>query len=434
MTTTFRAGPTKEMPGALRVFSNPRYCLYFAGQLISQSGTWMQMLASSWLAYKLTGNAFLLAAVGLSSQLPSLLTMPIAGVLVDRFDRHRVVLITQIFAMLQAAVLAALVLTNQLQIWHLIALGVWSGVISGFDMPSRSAFVVGLVENRADLPAAIAMNSTLMNATRMIGPALAGFVVSTMGEGFCFLLNALSYIAVILAMLAIRGDFSPSKQGSGSIKAELMDGLQYVWNTVPLRALISLLAFFGLGGMAYALLLPVFVKQIGGDANTLGYLMSASAVGSLLGALLLARRRGVVGLGKWISWSSFGFAAGLIVFSLIASFWAAALVLAFMGFNMMVQLAAANTILQSLVHDDKRGRVMSLFSMAFMGTAPIGSLICGALSNRYGFNITILGCGIYCLLISIIWAIYLPRLRLTIRPLYAERGLMGADESCRKPD
>lgn len=282
----------------MRVFSNTRYCLYFGGQLISQSGTWMQSVAISWLAYKMTGSAFLLATVGLSSQLPSLLTMPIAGVLVDRFNRHKVVTITQTIAMLQAGVLAALTLTHQLQLWHLIALGVWSGIVSGFDMPSRSAFVIGLVDSKADLPAAIAMNSTLMNATRMIGPALAGFIVSSVGEGMCFLINALSYIAVIIALLFIRGHFDPPKAEAASIKEELFDGWRYVWKTSTLRALIGLMAIFGLGGMAYALLLPVFVKQIGGNADTLGYLMSASAVGSIAGALLLAQRKQIVGPGQ----------------------------------------------------------------------------------------------------------------------------------------
>jgi MFS family permease len=419
--------------GALRVFSNPRYCLYFGGQLISQSGTWMQAVATSWLAYKMTGSAFLLAAVGMSSQLPALLVMPLAGVLVDRFNRHKVVIITQAVAMVQAAVLAALTLTHQLHLWHLIVLGIWSGIVAGFDMPSRSAFVIGLVESKADLPATIAMNSSLMNVTRLIGPAIAGFIVSSMGEGMCFLLNSVSYIAVIVALLFIRGNFAPpSDRASSSILHEIEDGFRYVWSTQPLRALLLMLATFGLGGMAYMLLLPVFVKQIGGNANTLGYMMSASAVGSLAGALLLAQRGTVVGLGKWISRASFGFSAGLLAFSLINSFWPAVIILAFMGFNMMIQMASTNTILQALVHDAKRGRVMSMFAMAFMGSAPIGSLICGVFINHFGFSTTIAGCGFYCLFVAAGWAFYLPRLRIASRPLYIEKGLIIAEEEVPK--
>jgi len=390
------------------------------------------MVASSWLAYKLTGSAFLLATVGMSSQLPSLITMPLAGVLVDRFNRHQIVLVTQIVAMMQAAVLATLALTHQIHLWHLLVLGVWSGIVNGFDMPSRSAFVFGLVENKSDLPAAIAMNSTLMNITRLIGPALAGFIVASFGEGMCFLVNAVSYLAVIVALLFIRGQFAPPRVRTTSIKQELFDGLHYVWQLMPLRALILMLAIFGLGGMAYVLLLPVFVKEIGGDAHTLGYLMSASAVGSLLAALMLAQRKQVPGLGRWITRASFGFAVGIILFSRVHNFWPAVLILAFLGFNMMIQLAATNTILQALIHDDKRGRVMSLFAMAFLGTAPIGSLICGALSNHFGFNSTILGCGIYCLIVATIWAFYMPRLRLAVRPLYIEKGLLIAEQEVPK--
>lgn len=411
-----------------RVFTSPKYCLYFGGQLISQSGTWMQMVALSWLAYRLTGSAFLLASVGLSSQLPSLLIMPFAGVIVDRFNRHKVVLFTQVAAMLQAGVLAYLALTHQVQIWHLIALGVWSGIATGFDMPSRSAFVVSLVESKEDLAPAIAMNSTLMNVTRLIGPALAGFIVSAFGEGVCFLINALSYIAVIGALLMIRGNFNPQPREKASVLLELKAGIQYVKETPPVRALLLMLAFFSLGGMAYTLLMPVFVKEIGGNANTLGYLMSASAVGSIMGTMLLARRKAILGLGRWIKYAAFGFSAGLLGFSFTHSFWPAAVSLVAMGFAMMILVAASNTVIQAIVDEDKRGRVMSLFSMAFMGTAPIGGLACGALANHIGFNNTILCCAIYALTVSLIWARQLPALRTDSRPLYVKKGLLAAEE------
>lgn len=428
MTGSTRMHDSKQSNSPFRIFKSPKYCLYFGGQLISQAGTWMQMLAVSWLAYKITHSAFSLALVGTASQLPALIVMPFAGVVADRFNRHRVVLFTQIVAMIQAAILAYLTLTNQIAIEHLILLGIWAGIVAGFDMPARNAFVIGLVDKKEDLAPAIAMNATLFNITRLVGPALAGFIVSTQGEGHCFLINAISYIAVITALLFIKGHFEPPKTNRAGVIKELKEGMVYAWNTSPVRALIILLAVFGLGGMAYAILMPVFVKQIGGNANTLGYLMAASAVGSLVGTLMLARRKQVAGLGKWITRASFGFSVGLVGLSFVHSFWPAICMLMFMGFCFMIQLASANTILQTLVDDDKRGRVMSLFSMAFMGTAPIGSLVCGAISNQIGFNMTILGCGIYCLLIALIWTLLLPKLQSEARPLYLQKGLLFAEE------
>jgi MFS family permease len=311
----------------------------------------------------------------------------------------------------------------------LIVLAIWSGIVNGFDLPSRSAFVVGLVDDRKDLPAAIAMNATLMNVTRLIGPALAGFIVSIAGEGICFLLNALSYIAVIGALLFIRGHFAPpAKAVERGMFDEFIDGLRYTWQTSPVRTLIVLLAVFGFGGMAYALLLPVFVKDIHGNANTLGLLMAGSAVGSLVGTLLLSRREHIIGLGRWIMIASFCYALALIGFSFAHSFVTALCALLVIGFTMMLQIASANTILQSIVEEDKRGRVMSLFSMAFLGTAPLGSLLGGAIANRIGFNMTILICGIYCLIVAALFASQLQRLRAEARPIYIEKGLLTAEQ------
>ena len=411
-----------------RIFANPRYALYFGGQLISQVGTWMQMVALSWFTYSLTNSPFLLAVVGASSQLPALVVMPFAGVFADRLNRHKVVIVTQSLAMVQAGLLAALALSHQVQVWHLIALGVFAGVINAFDMPTRSAFVFELVDNKEDLPNAIAMNSSLMNLTRLIGPALAGFVVASVGAGMCFLLNAVSYVAVIVALLFIKGDFSPKIDKPGRIIDELKSGFAYVSATGPVRALILLLGIFGMGGMAYSLLLPVYVKQIGGDANTLGYLMSASAAGALAGTLFLASRKSVVGLGRWIVRSSFAFAIALMAFAFAGNVWIAALLLAFIGAGMMIQMAASNTILQSIVDEDKRGRVMSLFTMAFMGAAPLGSLIAGAFTSKVGLQWTLFGCGVYCLVVAVVFAKHAPHLKAETRPLYVRKGIMEAEE------
>jgi MFS family permease len=418
--------PTSNNP--LRVLKNREYALYFGGQLISQVGTWMQQIAISWLTYKLTSSAFLLSVVGVSSMLPSLLLTPFAGVVADRFNRHKIVVFTQVVAMLEATVLSYLTLTHQIQLWQLIALGLVMGVVTAFDIPVRSAFIMEMVKSREDLPATIAMNSSLMNVSRLFGPALAGFMVASVGEGMCFAANAASYVAVIVALLFIKGKFEPKKGARPSVISELVEGFKYSMNTSPIRAPILLLALFGFGGMAYAQLLPVFVKEIGGDANTLGYLSSASAFGSIVGTIFLATRKGVLGLGKWIVASSFAYAIALIAFSFVHSFWLALPALAFVGGSMMLQMGCCNTVLQSVVEEDKRGRVMSLFMLAFMGTMPFGSLAAGWLTTHVGFNTTVLICGIYCLCIAIGFTTQMPRLRRESRPVYVERGLLEAEE------
>lgn len=414
--------------GPFRIFANRKYALYFSGQLISQVGTWMQQVALSWFTYELTKSPFMLAVVGVSTQLPALFIMPFAGVIADRFNRHKIILWCQIFAMIEAAILAALTLTKTIEIPHLVLLGIFAGVINAFDMPTRSAFIMSLVEDKDDLPTAIAMNSSLMNLTRLIGPALAGFIVAGVGVGVCFLLNAVSYIAVIVSMLAIKGDFEPKNKIRRGIFAELKEGMLYIKNTSPIKALISLLGVFGMGAMAYAMLLPVFVKDIHGDATTLGYLMSASAVGSLVGTLILAHRRGVLGLGKWVAVSAILFSFGLIAFAFVHSFVLAMVVLAFMGATLMLMMASCSTILQSIIEEDKRGRVMSFFTMSFMGTAPIGSLLGGAIAGYFGLQITLLGCGLYCLFVAVTFALNMPRLRTEAKPIYIERGLLEAEE------
>jgi MFS family permease len=418
---------TEGNSNPFRVFKNREYSLYFGGQFVSQVGTWMQQIAVSWLTYKLTSSPLLLAVVGASSQIPSLLIMPLAGVMADRFNRHRIVVLTQTCAMVQAGLLAYLTLSHQIHIWYLIALGLMMGVINAFDMPVRSAFVYNMIKRKEDLPAAIAMNSSLMNLSRLLGPAVAGFVVAGLGEGMCFLLNAVSYMAVITALMFIHGNFEP-KTSRGRVVSELLDGFRYAMTTAPIRAIILLLATFGFGGMAYAMLLPVFVKDIGGDATTLGYLSTASALGSILGTALLATRKNVRGLGRWIIASSFVYALALFAFGFANSFWVALPILAVLGGAMMLQMGCCNTILQSVVEEDKRGRVMSMFALAFMGTIPLGSLAGGVLTNHFGFHTMIFCCATYCVIVAIILTAMMPRLRREGKSIYIQRGLLEAEE------
>lgn len=392
----------------LRVFSNRDYSLYFAGQLVSQAGTWMQMVALSWLTYEMTKSPALLTVVTASSQVPSLLIMPWAGVLADRLNRRLLLIITQVLFMLEAAILAALVISNTVQVWHLIALGILSGTIFAFDMPTRAAFVADLTKDRKeDIPAAVAMNSTLMNATRLIGPALAGLIVAKLGAGVCFLLNSLSYLPVILTMILIKTHSMPQKH-SGSFVNQLTEGFTYMWRTPALKIPLLLTASFGVGGMAYQTLLPVFVKQIGGDAGMLGLFMSISAGGSLLGSFLIATRKDVRSLAQWMMVCCFISGITLVVLGMANSFWFASATLAVIGLSMMVQLAGSMSLVQSVVEDNKRGRVMSMMTTAFMGTAPIGALIAGQIADRFGFSKTMMLCGAYCVAVAILFMRKLP--------------------------
>lgn len=412
----------KENLGPFKIFANYRYTLYFGGQLVSFVGTWMQQVALAWFTYELTGSPFLLAVVGVSAQLPALVAMPIAGVAADRMNRHKIIIATQVLAMAQAFTLAYLTLTNQVEVWHLVALGVFVGLVNSFDMPARSAFVINLVD-RDELHSAVAMNSSLLNITRLIGPALAGFIIGAWGAGMCFLANAFTYIAVIIALLLIRGDFRPKETEKRAVIDELKEGFAYVYRTVPIRSVLLLVCVLGLGASAYMLLLPVFVKQIGGDAKTLGYLMSASAAGSLAGTLTLAARKSAVGLVSWVVVAALLFACAVIGFAFVRSFWPAIGVISIIGATMMLMMAACSTILQSVVDEDKRGRVMSLFAMSFMGAAPLGGVLGGAVADRFGFHTTVLGCGIYCLFVASLFALGAHKVQAAVEDVYKKNGL-----------
>jgi MFS family permease len=410
---------------SLRALGSRNYRLFFAGQTVSLIGTWMTRLATSWLVYRLTGSAVLLGTVSFCSQIPMFFLAPIAGVWVDRWDRQRTLVLTQVLSMLQSFALAALTIGGVIRIWHLVVLSLVQGVVNAIDMPARQAFVIEMVERREDLPNAIALNSSMVNATRLIGPAVAGVVIAAIGEGWCFLVDGISYIAVIASLLAMRIRHVEALRQRPRVLHELVEGWRYVHSSRPISALLLLLALVSLVGMPYTVLMPVFAQRIlHGNANTLGFLMAASGVGALAAALFLASRRTVVGLGIWIGSSAALFGAALAAFALSRTLWLSLAILPFAGFGMMQEMAASNTILQTIVDDDKRGRVMAYYAMAFQGVAPFGSLLAGWLSEVIGATETLVIGGALCVLFGV-WFMYeLPRLRQVVRPIYIRLGIL----------
>jgi MFS family permease len=410
----------------LRALSHRNYKLFFSGQSISLIGTWMTRIATSWLVYRLTGSALLLGVVGFAGQIPSFLLAPFAGVLVDRWNRHRLLIATQVLALLQSLALAILALTGVVQIWHVILLSVLQGLINAFDMPARQAFVVEMVERREDLANAIALNSSMVNAARLLGPSIGGVIIAAVGEGWCFMLDAISYLAVIASLLAMKITPRMTKQiKEAKMLQQLREGWKYTSGFAPIRKVLLLLALVSLVGMPYTVLMPVFANEIlHGGPNTLGLLMAASGVGALIGALLLAARKSVLGLGKFIPLMAGAFGAGLIAFSFSRSLWLSLLLMIVTGLGFMVQMAASNTVLQTIVEEDKRGRVMSFYTMAFMGTAPFGSLLAGSVADRIGAPHTLLIGGLGCIIGALWFATSLPALRQDVRPIYVKIGIL----------
>lgn len=386
----------------------------------------MTRIATSWLVYRLTGSALLLGAVGFAGQIPSFLLAPFAGVLVDRWNRHRLLIATQVLALLQSLGLAILTLTGVVQIWHIILLSIFQGLINAFDMPARQAFVVEMVEKREDLPNAIALNSSMVNAARLLGPSIGGVIIAAVGEGWCFMLDAISYLAVIASLLAMKITPRLTKQfKEARMLQQLREGWKYASRFAPIRKVLMLLALVSLVGMPYTVLMPVFANEIlHGGPNTLGLLMAASGVGALVGALLLAARKSVLGLGKYIPLMAGAFGAGLIAFSFSRALWLSMLLMIVTGLGFMVQMAASNTVLQTIVEEDKRGRVMSFYTMAFMGTAPFGSLLAGSVAARIGAPRTLLFGGVGCIIGALWFATSLPALRRDVRPIYVKIGIL----------
>lgn len=419
------AGDTSRLKNIFRAFRARNYQLFFAGQCISLVGTWMQQTALSWLVYKITGSPFLLGLVGFMSQVPSFIVSPFAGVMIDRRSRYRVLLATQSLAMLQASTLAFLVLTGVVTVWHILLLSLFLGTVNAFDMPARQAFVVQMVEDRKLLANAIALNSSMVHVARMIGPPIAGMVIAGAGEGFCFLMNAASYIAVITCLLLMRIVPSEPSPGQAHLISSLKEGLVYAFGFPPIRSIILLLAFTSFVGMPYVVLMPIFAKDIfHGDSHTLGLLMGSTGLGALAGAVFLASRRNVLGLGRIIVIASSTMGVGVVAFSHSTVFPLSLVLLLFTGFGMMVLLTSSNSILQTIVDEEKRGRVMSLYAMAFMGTVPFGNLLHGFLATKIGAQNTLLAGGICCILGSVVFARRLPALRRIVRPIYVGMGII----------
>lgn len=418
------------MPAHLtRALKHRNYRLFFSGQTVSLVGTWITRIATSWLVYRLTHSVFLLGIVGFFGQIPSLLLAPFAGVLVDRWNRHRILLVTQVLSMLQSAALAALTFAGTITVVDILVLQVVQGIINAFDTPARQAFVVEMVSDRADLPNAIALNSSMVNASRIIGPSVGGLIIAAVGEGWCFTVDAISYIAVIASLLAMQLEAAVPRTADTRLLQELRTGFRYAGRFPPVRDSLLLIALVATMGMPYTVLMPAIAANVlHGGPHTLGYLMTSSGVGALAGAFYLASRRSVLGLGRVMVTATAAFGAGLVAFSFSRVLWLSLLLLPVVGGGMMVEMASTNTILQTIVEDDMRGRVMSFYAMAFLGTAPIGSLLAGLVADHIGPMMTITLGGVACLLAAGIYGRRLPVLRVHVRPIYIERGILAAAE------
>lgn len=416
---------TSGLKVIFRSFRYRNYRLFFGGQSISLIGTWMQRIAMPWLVYHITGSALLLGIVSFAGQVPTFLLAPVAGVLTDRWNRYYVLIAAQVLAMIQAVVFTILFYAGVLQMWHIIILSIVWGIFNAFDVPSRHSFVVDMVQGREDLGNAIALNSLMFNGARLIGPSVAGIMLASAGEGICFLLNAVSYLFVIGSLLIMKVDKPEIHRSGNPITAELKEGFIYAFGFPPIKHIIILLAIVSIMSMPYVVLMPVFAKEIlQGDSRTFGFLMGAAGFGALIGGIYLASKRTLLRLGSIIPFAAAVFGAGAIGLSFSKSLLLSLLLMVIAGLGLMLHTASSNTILQTITDDDKRGRIMSLYTMAIMGTAPFGSLIAGSLAKVIGTPNTILAGGI----ISIIGAFYffrkLPELEVLVRPIYIRMGII----------
>lgn len=415
---------TRKLPDALRALRHRNYQLFFGGQLISLIGTWMDQVAESWLVYRLTGSSLLLGTVSFAGQIPVFLLAPIGGAVADRFNRRTILLITQSSMMVLAFILATLTLTHVVQVWHVIVLAALMGVVNAFDIPARQAFVVDMVA-REDLINAIALNSSMFNGARVIGPAVAGIVVAVIGEGWCFFANAVSFIAVIAGLLLMK-NLRSRMAIEGSALENIIEGFRFVVQTGPIRALMLLLGLVSFTAMSYAVLMPIFADQIlHGGAKALGILMGASGLGALGGAVTLAMRKNVRGLGKWIAIACSSFGVCLILFACSRITWLSVALLIPTGFSLMLQMASSNTLIQSMVPDRLRGRVMAVYSMMFMGMAPLGALLAGSVAHAMGAPVTVALGGIVSIVGGIIFGLRWTSHRLIARELIVAQQMTG---------
>jgi MFS family permease len=411
-----------------RALQHRNYRLYFYGQGISLIGVWAQRVAVSWLVYRLTGSALMLGVVGFVGDIPAVLAAPIAGVLADRWDRRRLVMLVQSLAMVQAFVLAALVLTEMVAVWHIIVLTLFSGVLTAFEVPTRQSYIVELIERREDLGNAVALNSSLVNGARLLGPSIAGILIATVGEGICFLLNAVSYLAVIGCFVAMQ---VKPWQRTASVEPILQDfkqGFDYVFGFPPMRSILLLLGLISLMGVPFQILMPVFARDIlHGGPSVLGFLMGCSGGGALLGAIYLASRKSVLGLERLIPIATGIFGIGLVAFSLSRTLPVSLALMVVTGFGMISQMASSNTMLQTLAEDSKRGRVLSYYTIAYRGMYPLGSLLAGSLASQIGAPGTLLIGGVCCLIGGALFARQLPAMRQAMQPIFARMGYLSAE-------
>ncbi len=411
----------------LRALRHRNFRLFFAGQIISLTGTWMQSVAQDWLVYRLTGSSWLLGLVAFVNQIPVLLLAPVAGIVADRMNRHRTVIMTQSSSMILALVLSFLTLTGVIRVWQIMILATLFGVVIAFDVPARQAFLIEMV-GREDLFNAIALNSSMYNSARIVGPALAGMLVAWIGEGWCFFANGVSYIAVIAGLLMMT--ITPLDNGikEGSALDHIKEGFDFARRTTPIRSLLLMVGAVSLVAMPYTVLMPIFADRIlHGGARGLGLLMGATGAGALLGSLALASKPNVRGLGTWVWMASVTFGASLIAFSLSRHFWLSLVLLGPAGFGMMVQMGATNTLLQVMTPDRLRGRVMALYSMMFIGMAPVGALLGGAVASRIGAPLTVGIGGAVCLAGGGLFAHQLPSIRGEARDLIRAQGMLVAE-------
>ena len=400
--------------------------LFFGGQSISLIGTWIQRIAMPWLVYDISNSVVLLGIVGFAGQIPTFLLASYAGVIVDRRNRYYIIIATQILAMIQALTLAILVFTGVIQVWHILVLSMVLGLINAFDMPSRQSFMIEMVEKKEDLGNAIALNSTMVNGARLLGPSIAGVLIAITGEATCFLINGLSYIVVIYSLLRMKIIPKERIRKTTKVLFELKEGFKYTFGFKPIKYIILLLALVSLMGMPYAVLMPVYAKEIlHGSSNTFGFLMGASGLGALSGALYLASRRNAAGLEKIIPFSAAVFGVGLILLSLSRAFWLAAVVMIITGAGMMLVMASSNTVIQTVIDDNKRGHVMSFYAMSFFGTAPFGSLIAGSLAKILGTPATLAIGGVSCIIGASFYLRKVPELQNLIRPVYEKQGIFN---------
>jgi MFS family permease len=424
--TEVKTASSPKWATTLRALRHRNFQLFFGGQLLSLTGTWMQTTAQAWLVYRMTKSALLLGSVGFASQIPVFLVAPIGGITADRRNRQRLVIATQTASMILAGILAWLTISGRVQVWHIFVLAALLGVVNAFDIPGRQSFLVDMV-GKEDLMNAIALNSSMFNGARVIGPAIAGILVARIGEGWCFAANAISYIAVIVGLLLMKVQ-SPPRASKQSPIEDIIEGFRWVNQTKVIRALLLLIGLVSLVGMPYTVLMPVFADQIlHGGARELGILMGATGVGALFGALTLAAKTGVTGLGRWVTITCATLGISLFLFSFSTSFWLSAALLLPAGYSMMLQMACSNTLIQTMVPDQLRGRVMSLYSMMFMGMAPFGAFFGGALAHRIGAPITVASGGVACVIGAIWFGRALPAMRIEAHRLIIAQGLAAGE-------